>query len=274
MDQLLLLLLLSSVSDRGVRRSGDSRRWELAASSVVPPNINCFSPNISVSSSMYGVSGAPAAGVPGVQRLLLQHQLLHPASVPRRLLPAQLHLHQLSKQLRLRASCQSLCPLPVPAAEPAHQGNYSCVYHVSAFSHNFSSESRLLSVTVTSVTVTSVTVTLLLKSACKGKKKIPVSLQVVASSGKTGTLQVVASSGKTGALQVVASSGKTGTLQVVACSGKTGTLQVVASSGKTGTLQVVASSGKTGTLQVVASSGKTGTLQVVASSGKTGTLQV
>ncbi|KAF3850449.1 hypothetical protein F7725_012221 [Dissostichus mawsoni] len=36
-----------------------------------------------------------------------------------------------------------------PAAEPAHQGNYSCVYHVSAFSQDLSSESRLLSVTVT-----------------------------------------------------------------------------------------------------------------------------
>ncbi|XP_030579793.1 scavenger receptor cysteine-rich type 1 protein M130-like isoform X2 [Archocentrus centrarchus] len=35
-----------------------------------------------------------------------------------------------------------------PTAEPAHQGNYSCVYHVHVFSHNFSSESRLLSVTV------------------------------------------------------------------------------------------------------------------------------
>ncbi|KAF3850465.1 hypothetical protein F7725_012237 [Dissostichus mawsoni] len=35
-----------------------------------------------------------------------------------------------------------------PAAEPAHQGNYSCVYHVSAFSQDLSSES-LLSVTVT-----------------------------------------------------------------------------------------------------------------------------
>ena len=35
-----------------------------------------------------------------------------------------------------------------PAAEPAHQGNYSCVY-VSAFSQDFSSESRVLSVTVT-----------------------------------------------------------------------------------------------------------------------------
>ncbi|XP_062298273.1 immunoglobulin superfamily member 1-like [Scomber scombrus] len=36
-----------------------------------------------------------------------------------------------------------------PAANPAHQGNYSCVYGVYVFSHNFSSESRLLSLTVT-----------------------------------------------------------------------------------------------------------------------------
>ncbi|CAK6982434.1 hypothetical protein F2P79_011962, partial [Scomber scombrus] len=33
--------------------------------------------------------------------------------------------------------------------DPAHQGNYSCVYGVYVFSHNFSSESRLLSLTVT-----------------------------------------------------------------------------------------------------------------------------
>ncbi|KAI4788663.1 hypothetical protein KUCAC02_035713 [Chaenocephalus aceratus] len=38
-----------------------------------------------------------------------------------------------------------------PAAEPAHQGNYSCVYHVSAFPQDSSSESRLLSVIVTGV---------------------------------------------------------------------------------------------------------------------------
>ncbi|KAM9365925.1 scavenger receptor cysteine-rich type 1 protein M130-like, partial [Pholidichthys leucotaenia] len=36
--------------------------------------------------------------------------------------------------------------------EPAHQGSYSCVYHVSVFSHNFSSESGLLSVTVPDLT--------------------------------------------------------------------------------------------------------------------------
>ncbi|XP_070762197.1 scavenger receptor cysteine-rich type 1 protein M130-like [Enoplosus armatus] len=35
-----------------------------------------------------------------------------------------------------------------PAADPSHQGSYSCVYRIYVFSHNFSSESRLLSVTV------------------------------------------------------------------------------------------------------------------------------
>ncbi|XP_035854914.1 scavenger receptor cysteine-rich type 1 protein M160-like isoform X3 [Sander lucioperca] len=35
-----------------------------------------------------------------------------------------------------------------PAAEPAHQGSYSCVYHLYVFSHNFSSESHVLSLGV------------------------------------------------------------------------------------------------------------------------------
>ncbi|KAM9332845.1 scavenger receptor cysteine-rich type 1 protein M130-like [Pholidichthys leucotaenia] len=38
------------------------------------------------------------------------------------------------------------------AAEPAHQGSYSCVYHVYVFSHNFSCGSGLLSVTVPDLT--------------------------------------------------------------------------------------------------------------------------
>ncbi|XP_059184664.1 scavenger receptor cysteine-rich type 1 protein M130-like [Centropristis striata] len=38
--------------------------------------------------------------------------------------------------------------LDLVCSEPAHQGSYSCVYHVHVFSHNFSSESRQLSVSV------------------------------------------------------------------------------------------------------------------------------
>uniref|UniRef100_UPI003AACD8F8 scavenger receptor cysteine-rich type 1 protein M160-like n=1 Tax=Centroberyx gerrardi TaxID=166262 RepID=UPI003AACD8F8 len=40
-----------------------------------------------------------------------------------------------------------------PAAEHAHQGIYSCVYHISVFSHNFSSESQPLSLTVSDITI-------------------------------------------------------------------------------------------------------------------------
>ncbi|CAI5666075.1 unnamed protein product [Oreochromis niloticus] len=68
-----------------------------------------------------------------------------------------------------------------PAAEPTHQGNYSCVYHVHVFFHNFSSESRLLSVTVSDHTGLTVRVILLplilllenivLYFCCKNRRK-------------------------------------------------------------------------------------------------------
>ncbi|KAM9398589.1 scavenger receptor cysteine-rich type 1 protein M130-like [Salvelinus alpinus] len=40
-----------------------------------------------------------------------------------------------------------------PAADDSHQGNYSCVYENYVFSHNFSSESELLSLTITDLLV-------------------------------------------------------------------------------------------------------------------------
>ncbi|XP_019217933.1 collagen alpha-1(XII) chain isoform X2 [Oreochromis niloticus] len=51
-----------------------------------------------------------------------------------------------------------------PAAEPAHQGTYSCVYRVFVFSRNFSSESRQLSLTVSDPTVFVIRLLLLLLS--------------------------------------------------------------------------------------------------------------
>ncbi|XP_034049319.1 LOW QUALITY PROTEIN: scavenger receptor cysteine-rich type 1 protein M130-like [Thalassophryne amazonica] len=42
---------------------------------------------------------------------------------------------------------------PHPAADYTHQGNYSCVYHIHVFSHNFSSESHLVSLAVSDQTV-------------------------------------------------------------------------------------------------------------------------
>uniref|UniRef100_A0A8C7HEH3 SRCR domain-containing protein n=1 Tax=Oncorhynchus kisutch TaxID=8019 RepID=A0A8C7HEH3_ONCKI len=43
-----------------------------------------------------------------------------------------------------------------PAADDSHQGNYSCVYDNYVFSHNFSSESELLSLTITDLQAQSV----------------------------------------------------------------------------------------------------------------------
>ncbi|XP_071396156.1 scavenger receptor cysteine-rich type 1 protein M130-like [Centroberyx affinis] len=48
-----------------------------------------------------------------------------------------------------------------PAADHAHQGIYSCVYHIYVFSHNFSSESQPLSLTV-SASPTDLTIRLVL----------------------------------------------------------------------------------------------------------------
>uniref|UniRef100_A0AAQ6ACW7 Uncharacterized protein n=1 Tax=Amphiprion ocellaris TaxID=80972 RepID=A0AAQ6ACW7_AMPOC len=51
-----------------------------------------------------------------------------------------------------------------PAAGHAHQGSYTCVYHVHVFSHNFSSESCRLSLVVSDPTVFFMRLTLLLLS--------------------------------------------------------------------------------------------------------------
>ncbi|XP_073322993.1 scavenger receptor cysteine-rich type 1 protein M130-like [Pagrus major] len=52
-----------------------------------------------------------------------------------------------------------------PAAEPTHQGSYSCVYHVYVFSYNFSSESRLLSLTILDPSVLIIRVVVILLMA-------------------------------------------------------------------------------------------------------------
>ncbi|KAK5910503.1 hypothetical protein CesoFtcFv8_004331 [Champsocephalus esox] len=105
-----------------------------------------FQPNISVSSSMYGVSGPQQQGFKAFRgstfTISCSIQPQYPGGSF--LLSSSTHNYT---QPAVNHSAHFL----FPAAEPAHQGNYSCVYHVSAFSQNFSSESRLLSVTVTGV---------------------------------------------------------------------------------------------------------------------------
>ncbi|KAF3850468.1 hypothetical protein F7725_012240 [Dissostichus mawsoni] len=105
-----------------------------------------FQPNISVSSSMYGVSGAQQQGFQVFRGSTFSISCSIQPQYPGGsfLLSSSTHNYT---QPAVNHSAHFL----FPAAEPAHQGNYSCVYHVSAFSQDLSSESRLLSVTVTGV---------------------------------------------------------------------------------------------------------------------------
>ncbi|KAM4628271.1 uncharacterized protein ACJ7VT_003069 [Polymixia lowei] len=49
-----------------------------------------------------------------------------------------------------------------PAADDAHQGKYICVYHIHVFSHNFSSESETVHLTVTVSPVTALIIRLVI----------------------------------------------------------------------------------------------------------------
>ncbi|KAJ4942556.1 hypothetical protein JOQ06_012410 [Pogonophryne albipinna] len=103
-----------------------------------------FQPNISVSSSMYGVSGAQQQGFQVFRGSTFSISCSIQPQYPGGsfLLSSSTHNYT---QPAVNHSAHFL----FPAAEPAHQGSYSCVYHVSAFPQDSSSESRLLSVTVT-----------------------------------------------------------------------------------------------------------------------------
>ncbi|XP_033994286.1 uncharacterized protein LOC117489220 [Trematomus bernacchii] len=110
-------------------------------------NITCsdllLQPSISVSSSMYGVSGAQQQGVQVFRGSTFSISCSIQPQYPGGsfLLSSSTHNYT---QPAVNHSAHFL----FPGAEPAHQGNYSCVYHLLVRSHNFSSESRLLSVTV------------------------------------------------------------------------------------------------------------------------------
>ncbi|XP_034084312.1 soluble scavenger receptor cysteine-rich domain-containing protein SSC5D-like [Gymnodraco acuticeps] len=113
-------------------------------------NLTCsdklFQPNISVSSSMYGVSGAQQQGFQVFRGSTFSISCSIQPQYPGGsfLLSSSTHNYT---QPAVNHSAHFL----FPAAEPAHQGNYSCVYHVSASPQDSSSESRLLSITVTGV---------------------------------------------------------------------------------------------------------------------------
>ncbi|XP_035854494.1 scavenger receptor cysteine-rich type 1 protein M130-like [Sander lucioperca] len=104
-------------------------------------------PNISVSSSMDGVSEAQQQGFQVFRdstfTISCSIQPQYPGGSFQLTFTSSNSTHN-STQPAVNHSAHFL----FPAAEPAHQGTYSCVYHVYVFSQNFSSESRLLSLTV------------------------------------------------------------------------------------------------------------------------------
>ncbi|KAL3064972.1 hypothetical protein OYC64_001082 [Pagothenia borchgrevinki] len=116
-------------------------------------NLTCsdklLQPNISVSSSMYGVSGAQQQGFQVFRgstfTISCSIQPQYPGGSFQLNFTSINSANNYDSEPAVNHSAHFL----FPAAEPAHQGSYSCVYHVSAFSQDFSSESRLLSVTVT-----------------------------------------------------------------------------------------------------------------------------
>ncbi|XP_068589893.1 CD5 antigen-like [Cebidichthys violaceus] len=114
-------------------------------------NLTCsdllLQPIISVSSSMYGVSEAQQQEAPALRRssftILCSIQPQYPGGSFQLTFTSSNSAHNYT-QPAVNHSAHFL----FPAAEPAHQGSYSCVYHLYAFNHTFSSESRLLSITV------------------------------------------------------------------------------------------------------------------------------
>ncbi|XP_075939041.1 scavenger receptor cysteine-rich type 1 protein M130-like [Anarhichas minor] len=104
-------------------------------------------PIITVSSSMYGVSEAQQQGAPVLRRsnftICCSIQPQYSGGSFQLTFTSSNSAHNYT-QPAANHSAHFL----FPAAEPAHQGSYSCVYHLHVFNHNFSSESRLLSITV------------------------------------------------------------------------------------------------------------------------------
>ncbi|KAF3838980.1 hypothetical protein F7725_017697 [Dissostichus mawsoni] len=107
-----------------------------------------FQPNISVSSSMYGVSGAQQQGFQVFRGSSFTISCSIQPQYPGGSFQLNFTSINSANNYYSEPAVNHSAHFLFPAAEPAHQGSYSCVYHVSAFSQDFS-ESRLLSVTVT-----------------------------------------------------------------------------------------------------------------------------
>ncbi|XP_034721623.1 uncharacterized protein LOC117940432 [Etheostoma cragini] len=122
--------------------SSESRVLSLSVTDLL------LQPNISVSSSMDGVSEAPQQGFQVFRgsnfTIGCSIQPQYPGGSFQLSFTSSDSAHN-TTQPAVNHSAHFL----FPAAEPAHQGNYSCVYQLCVFSHDFSSESRVLSLSVT-----------------------------------------------------------------------------------------------------------------------------
>ncbi|XP_046870479.1 uncharacterized protein LOC124462852 [Hypomesus transpacificus] len=103
-----------------------------------------FQPNISLSSSMLGVSQDQQQGL----QVFRDHSFTITCSIQPQYPGGSFHLTFTGSNTTLRHTLIAVnhsANFLFPAADHAHQGNYSCVYEVYVFSHNFTSESELLS---------------------------------------------------------------------------------------------------------------------------------
>ncbi|XP_067118079.1 antigen WC1.1-like [Osmerus mordax] len=118
--------------------------WEVTCSDLL------FQPGISLSSSMLGVSQDQQQGL----QVFRDHSFTITCSIQPQYPGGSFHLTFTGSNTTLRHTLTGVhhsANFLFPAADHAHQGNYSCVYEVyiiSIISHNFTSESELLSLTV------------------------------------------------------------------------------------------------------------------------------
>ncbi|XP_033986655.1 scavenger receptor cysteine-rich type 1 protein M130-like [Trematomus bernacchii] len=116
-------------------------------------NLTCsdllFQPNISVSSSTYGVSGVQQQGFQVFRGSTFTISCSIQPQYPGGSFQLNFTSINSANKYYSEPAVNHSAHFLFPSAEPAHQGSYSCVYHLFVFSHNFSSESRLLSVSVT-----------------------------------------------------------------------------------------------------------------------------
>ncbi|XP_062334015.1 scavenger receptor cysteine-rich type 1 protein M130-like [Osmerus eperlanus] len=104
-------------------------------------------PGVSLSSSMLGVSQDQQQGL----QVLRDHSFTITCSIQPQYSGGSFHLTFTGSNKTLThtlTAASHSANFLFPAADHAHQGNYSCVYEVYVFSHNFTSESQLLSLTV------------------------------------------------------------------------------------------------------------------------------